>query len=125
MKKFYTVYFLFFLIFTGCGLADTVSNSAGPSTLSNIVMNLDANPPSVPSGGQTIITVTLTNNTTGSPVAGMTVGLAGSADFEGDDTGTTGSSGQIHWILKGIDVTTTFTFVVEDIAASIRINING
>lgn len=123
----YTGYFLLIFILIGCGIADPVSNSAGPSIPSNIIMNLKATPPSVPVGGQTIITVTLLYADTGVPAAGFTVGLAASATFAGDDVLTTGPSGQIGWILKGISVPTTFTFVVagEGLSASIRINISG
>lgn len=128
MKNYFSISvacFLFGLIIVGCSIEDSVSNSAGPSTPSNIIINLEANPPSVPVGGSAIITVTLLNAITGVPVTGALVVQANSSGASGDDSGITGSAGQIFWIMKGIGVPTTFTFAVEDIAASIRVNISG
>ncbi len=116
--------FLLILVLTGCGTADSISNSAGPSSPSNIVMNLEANPPSVDPGGSAIITVTLTNATTGVPAAGVLVTCAFSGPGTGE-CGETDSNGQGFLTLEGIDAPTTVTFIVEDISASIRINVNA
>jgi len=118
-------YSLLILILARCGTADSISNSAGPSSPSNIIMNLKANPPSVDSGGASIITVTTLFNSSGAPAVDVTVtaasGSGGSLDVA---SATTDSNGQAFFTVT-ITAPATITFTVEDIAASIRINMNA
>lgn len=115
--------FLFILVLTGCG-SGSVSNSTGPSSLSGIVMNVEANPKSVSSGGSATITVTLTFSN-GTPAAGQTVNaVSGSGGSISAATGTTDSNGQAFFSVV-VTSPVTVTFTVENISVSIRINVNG
>ncbi len=129
MKKIYSYFsvicFLFMVILMGCGTADPVSNSAGPSTPSNIVLNLEANPQSTNSGGTVIITVTATFFGTGVPAAGFTVTAVSSAGGTlSAASAITDSNGQAVFTYT-ITEAATATFTIEDLAVSIRINVNG
>ena len=116
-------YFLLILILTGCGTEDSISNSAGPSSPSGLTMNLEANPPSVDSGGSTTITVTL-RFSNGSSAVGFTINaVSGSGGSLSASTGTTDSNGQAFFSVE-VTAPVTVTFTVENISASIRINVN-
>tara|TARA_B100000959_G_scaffold28274_1_gene27239 strand:- start:212 stop:598 length:387 start_codon:yes stop_codon:yes gene_type:complete len=128
MKKtvcFFINYFLLILFLTGCGTQNSVSNSAGPSSPSNLIMNLEANPSSVSSGGSSTITVTVKNDTTGIVESGVTVnaviGAGGTLDAA---TGDTDTNGQVFFAVTATTAVTA-TFTLEDISSSIRINVNA
>ena len=122
--RLFSKYFFLILILAGCGTADSISNSAGPSTPSGIVLNLEASPSSVDSGGSTIITVKATFNSTGASASGETVtasvGSGGSLD---EDSKVTNSNGRALFTAT-VTTPVTVSFTLEDITASIRINVN-
>ena len=88
-------------------------------------MNVEANPSSVDSGGSSIITVTLTFDSTGSPAAGETVNaVSGSGGALDAATATTDSNGQAFFSFL-VTPPATVTVSVEDIQTNIRINVNA
>lgn len=126
MKNIFSIfigYFLFILIFVGCGEVDTLSNSTGPSTPSNIVLNVDLNPRSTDVGGSVIITVTTLFADNGVPAAGIFVVISTSHGTTA--SGTTNALGQAFFTVESVNEPTSVTVVAEDIATTVRINVNG
>lgn len=121
------VCFLSLLFLTGCGASsttDSVSNSVGPSSPSNIMMTVTLTPEAIKNGGQTLLTVTLRYANTGTPAAGHIVVLLSSVAGSGDDFLTSGSTGLAQWVITAeSDTPITYTAVVENISTSIRLNI--
>lgn len=124
IKTYYlgSVFILFLLIAAGCGISDPVTNSAGPSA-TNAILSLEANPPSIPAGGNGLIIVTLKDADSGAPIVG---GIVDATSSSGTVTspGTMDSFGRAVFAITSIAEPTTFTFCYEDICASIRVNTN-